>query len=102
MVTSSREIPFSAASLNASRTRPSRSTPSATYTPFTGTPARSASTTALRPAIHSSPSPLRRFGLRAASRWARADAIRDRIAGAGIAVEDTPDGPQWTLAEGHD
>ena len=31
--------------------------------------------------------------------WARADAIRDRIAAAGIAVEDTPDGPKWTLAE---
>jgi cysteinyl-tRNA synthetase len=31
--------------------------------------------------------------------WARADAIRDRIAAAGIAVEDTPDGPKWTLAD---
>jgi cysteinyl-tRNA synthetase len=31
--------------------------------------------------------------------WARADAIRDRITAAGIAVEDTPDGPKWTLAE---
>jgi cysteinyl-tRNA synthetase len=31
--------------------------------------------------------------------WARADAIRDRIAAAGILVEDTPDGPKWTLAE---
>ena len=30
--------------------------------------------------------------------WARADAIRDRIAAAGIAVEDTVDGPKWTLA----
>jgi cysteinyl-tRNA synthetase len=37
---------------------------------------------------------------RAEKDWARADAIRDRIAAAGIAVEDTPDGPQWTLAEG--
>ncbi|HET7070172.1 MAG TPA: cysteine--tRNA ligase [Nocardioides sp.] len=35
---------------------------------------------------------------RADKDWARADAIRDRIAGAGIAVEDTPDGPKWTLA----
>jgi cysteinyl-tRNA synthetase len=32
--------------------------------------------------------------------WARADAIRDRIAAAGIAVEDTPEGPKWTLADG--
>jgi cysteinyl-tRNA synthetase len=30
--------------------------------------------------------------------WARADAIRDRIAAAGITIEDTPDGPKWTLA----
>jgi cysteinyl-tRNA synthetase len=37
---------------------------------------------------------------RAAKDWARADAIRDRIAAAGISVEDTPDGPTWTLAEG--
>jgi len=43
-----------------------------------------------------------RAAARAEKDWARADAIRDRIAGAGIAVEDTPDGPQWTLAEGHD
>ena len=27
----------------------------------------------------------------------RADAIRDRIAAAGIEVEDTPDGPKWTV-----
>jgi len=41
-----------------------------------------------------------RASARAEKDWARADAIRDRIAGAGIAVEDTPDGPKWTLAEG--
>jgi cysteinyl-tRNA synthetase len=29
--------------------------------------------------------------------WARADAIRDRIAAAGIEVEDTPDGPKWSV-----
>jgi cysteinyl-tRNA synthetase len=29
--------------------------------------------------------------------WTRADAIRDRIAAAGIEVEDTPDGPKWTV-----
>jgi cysteinyl-tRNA synthetase len=39
-----------------------------------------------------------RAAARAAKDWARADAIRDRIAAAGIAVEDTPDGPTWTLA----
>jgi cysteinyl-tRNA synthetase len=43
-----------------------------------------------------------RAAARAEKDWARADAIRDRIAAAGIAVEDTPDGPQWTLAEGAD
>lgn len=29
--------------------------------------------------------------------WAAADAIRDRLAAAGIAVTDTPDGPEWSL-----
>jgi cysteinyl-tRNA synthetase len=41
-----------------------------------------------------------RASARADKDWARADAIRDRIAAAGIAVEDTPDGPKWTLSEG--
>jgi cysteinyl-tRNA synthetase len=41
-----------------------------------------------------------RAAARGSQDWARADAIRDRIAAAGIAVEDTPDGPKWTLAEG--
>jgi cysteinyl-tRNA synthetase len=40
-----------------------------------------------------------RSAARATQDWARADAIRDRIAAAGIAVEDTPQGPTWTLAE---
>jgi cysteinyl-tRNA synthetase len=39
-----------------------------------------------------------RESARADKDWARADAIRDRIAGAGIAVEDTSEGPKWTLA----
>ncbi len=39
-----------------------------------------------------------RAAARADRDWARADAIRDRIAAAGIAVEDTTDGPKWTLA----
>jgi cysteinyl-tRNA synthetase len=39
-----------------------------------------------------------REAARAAKDWARADTIRDRIAAAGIAVEDTPDGPKWALA----
>ena len=34
---------------------------------------------------------------RAAKDWARADAIRDQLAGAGIALEDTPDGPKWSV-----
>jgi len=41
-----------------------------------------------------------RAAARADKDWGRADAIRDRIAAAGIAVEDTPDGPTWTLADG--
>ena len=39
-----------------------------------------------------------RAAARADQDWGRADAIRDRIAAAGIAVEDTPDGPKWSLA----
>lgn len=37
---------------------------------------------------------------RAAKDFARADAIRDRLARAGFAIEDTPDGPVWTVASG--
>jgi len=35
---------------------------------------------------------------RATKDFATADAIRDRIKAAGIEVEDTPDGPRWSLA----
>jgi cysteinyl-tRNA synthetase len=41
-----------------------------------------------------------RASARADKDWARADALRDRIAAAGIEVEDTPDGPQWSLSSG--
>jgi cysteinyl-tRNA synthetase len=34
---------------------------------------------------------------RAEKDFARADAARDRLQQAGIVVEDTPDGPQWTV-----
>ncbi len=34
---------------------------------------------------------------REAKDWARADAIRDQIKQAGIEVEDTPDGPKWSI-----
>jgi cysteinyl-tRNA synthetase len=36
---------------------------------------------------------------RARKDYAAGDRIRDRLTAAGIAVEDTPDGPRWTLAE---
>jgi len=35
---------------------------------------------------------------RAARDFATADAIRDRLAAAGVAVEDSADGARWTLA----
>ncbi len=39
-----------------------------------------------------------REAARAAKDWARADAIRDALAGAGIAVEDSADGAEWSIA----
>jgi cysteinyl-tRNA synthetase len=30
--------------------------------------------------------------------YAAADRIRDRLAAAGVAVEDTPNGPRWSVA----
>ena len=29
--------------------------------------------------------------------WEAADAIRDRLAAAGVLIEDTPEGPRWTI-----
>ncbi|WP_336922452.1 cysteine--tRNA ligase [Aquipuribacter sp. SD81] len=40
-----------------------------------------------------------RVAAREARDWAAADAVRDRLAAAGISVEDTPDGPRWTLGK---
>ena len=34
---------------------------------------------------------------RADQDWARADAIRDRLKAAGVEIEDTPDGPKWSV-----
>jgi cysteinyl-tRNA synthetase len=39
-----------------------------------------------------------REAARAAKDWAAADAIRDRLATAGLAVEDGPDGARWSIA----
>ncbi|MFY1696350.1 cysteine--tRNA ligase [Solwaraspora sp. WMMA2101] len=36
---------------------------------------------------------------RARRDWAAADAVRDQLKQAGIAVEDTPHGPRWTIGE---
>ncbi|MBF6236218.1 Cysteine--tRNA ligase [Nocardia otitidiscaviarum] len=41
----------------------------------------------------------RRQEARAAKDWATADAVRDRLEEAGVQVTDTPDGPEWSLAE---
>jgi cysteinyl-tRNA synthetase len=40
----------------------------------------------------------RRAQARASKDWAASDAIRDELAAAGIAVEDTPNGQRWELA----
>ncbi|NGN93503.1 cysteine--tRNA ligase [Nocardioides sp. KC13] len=34
---------------------------------------------------------------RAAKDWARADSLRDRLKDAGIEIEDTPEGPKWSV-----
>ncbi|MCA5893045.1 cysteine--tRNA ligase [Isoptericola sp. NEAU-Y5] len=39
---------------------------------------------------------------RAAKDWATSDAIRDRLARAGVVVQDSSDGVRWTLANGQD
>ncbi|UIZ91861.1 cysteine--tRNA ligase [Corynebacterium sp. CNCTC7651] len=39
----------------------------------------------------------RRAQARANKDWAEADAVRDRLAAAGIEVTDTPDGPKWEM-----
>src|SRR5690606_31019237 len=39
---------------------------------------------------------------RAERDWATADAVRDRLAAAGIVVEDSPEGPRWSLARGQE
>jgi len=38
-----------------------------------------------------------RADARAAKDWARADQIRDEMAAAGVTIEDTPDGPKWSI-----
>ena len=40
---------------------------------------------------------VRRSEARAAKDFATADAIRDQIKAAGVEIEDTPDGPRWSL-----
>ena len=42
-----------------------------------------------------------RTAARARKDYAAADAVRDQLAAAGVMVEDTPDGPRWSLREGH-
>ena len=39
-----------------------------------------------------------RAAARAGKDWARADAIRDALTGAGVVVEDSADGARWSLA----
>lgn len=41
----------------------------------------------------------RRQQARAEKNWAVADEVRDRLAAAGVAVTDTPSGPEWSLEQ---
>lgn len=43
-----------------------------------------------------------RAAARAAKDWATADAVRERLAAAGVLVEDSPTGARWSLAEDHE
>ena len=38
-----------------------------------------------------------RAAARARKDWAAADAIREQLRAAGVVVEDTPNGPRWTV-----
>jgi cysteinyl-tRNA synthetase len=38
-----------------------------------------------------------RESARARKDWATADAIRDQLNQSGLVIEDSPDGPRWTL-----
>ena len=40
---------------------------------------------------------VKRAEVRAAKDWPAADAIRDELVAMGVIVNDTPDGPTWTL-----
>jgi cysteinyl-tRNA synthetase len=42
---------------------------------------------------------LERAEARTRKDWAAADRVRDALAAAGVLVEDTPNGPRWTLAD---
>ena len=42
-----------------------------------------------------------RAAARARKDWAAADAVRDQLKQAGVTVEDTPNGPRWTLTDGN-
>jgi len=39
-----------------------------------------------------------RADARARKDYAAADTIRDRLTAAGVVIEDTPDGPRWSLS----
>ena len=76
-----------------------RCSPYSGWTPMTrtGRPVRARATCTTSSTYSSRGCSSRRAEARAAKDFAAADAIRDQIKAAGIEIEDTPDGPKWSV-----
>ena len=69
--------------------------------PWAGAAGAAGSATDLRPVVDSLVKVAleQRQAARERKDYAASDAIRDQLARAGVTVEDTPDGPRWTVGQ---